>query len=55
MISDPGNSAESQSLTDNPTDLRYSSPATRMGVALSKALGHQFEPPPSKRQEEGQR
>jgi D-alanyl-D-alanine carboxypeptidase len=43
-----GNCSESPTLTDNPTDLPCSSPATRMFVGLSKALGHTFEPRPAK-------
>lgn len=39
-----GNCSESSTLIDNPTDLPCSSPATRVFVGLSKALGHQFEP-----------
>ncbi|MGH9096595.1 MAG: serine hydrolase domain-containing protein [Acidimicrobiales bacterium] len=43
-----GACSESPTLTDNPTDLPCSSPATRIFVGLSKALGHQFTPPPAK-------
>jgi D-alanyl-D-alanine carboxypeptidase len=43
-----GNCSESSTLTDNPTDITCSSPATRVFVALSKALGHTFEPLPAK-------
>ncbi len=42
-----GNCSESPTLTDNPSGLPCSSPATRMFVALSKALGHRFEPLPA--------
>jgi len=43
-----GNCSESPTLIDNPSDIPCSSPATRVFVALSKALGHQFEPLPAK-------
>ena len=43
-----GKCSESATLTDNSTDLPCSSPATRVFVGLSKALGHTFQPNPSK-------
>ncbi len=43
-----GQCSESPTLTDNPTDLPCSSPATRVFVGLSKALGHAFTPLPAK-------
>jgi D-alanyl-D-alanine carboxypeptidase len=42
-----GNCPETPTLTDNPTDIPCSSPATRIFVDLSKALGHTFGPIPS--------
>ncbi len=43
-----GSCSESPTLTDNPADLPCSSPATRIFVGLSTALGHTFVPNPSK-------
>jgi D-alanyl-D-alanine carboxypeptidase len=43
-----GSCSESPTLTDNPTEPPCSSPATRRFVGLSKALGHPFQPLPSK-------
>lgn len=43
-----GNCSESDVLTDNPTQLPCSAPATRVFVGLSKALRHEFVPLPSK-------
>jgi D-alanyl-D-alanine carboxypeptidase len=43
-----GNCSQSPTLTDNPTDIPCSSPATRMFVGLSTALGHTFKPLPAK-------
>lgn len=43
-----GNCPESPTLTDNPSELPCSSPATRIFVGLSKALGHEFRPLPAK-------
>jgi D-alanyl-D-alanine carboxypeptidase len=42
-----GRCSESPTLTDNPSDVPCSAPATRVFVALSKALGHRFEPLPA--------
>jgi D-alanyl-D-alanine carboxypeptidase len=41
-----GNCPQSPTLDDNPGDLVCASPATRIFVALSRALGHTFTPPP---------
>jgi D-alanyl-D-alanine carboxypeptidase len=41
-----GNCPKSPTLTDNPGQLPCSSPATRMFVGVSKALGYEFVPPP---------
>jgi D-alanyl-D-alanine carboxypeptidase len=43
-----GKCSESATLTDNPSELPCSSPATRVFVGVSAALGHTFEPVPSK-------
>jgi D-alanyl-D-alanine carboxypeptidase len=43
-----GKCPESPTLTDNPAELPCSAPATRIFVALSKALGHEFQPLPAK-------
>jgi D-alanyl-D-alanine carboxypeptidase len=43
-----GKCSESAVLTDNTTQLPCSAPATRVFVGLSKALGHEFVPLPSK-------
>jgi len=43
-----GNCPESPTVTDDPRDAVCSSPATRMFVALSTALGHTFTPLPQK-------
>ena len=43
-----GNCSESPTLTDNPSELPCSSPATRIFVGLSEALGHTFHPNPAK-------
>ncbi|WP_427015998.1 serine hydrolase domain-containing protein [Pseudarthrobacter sp. P1] len=43
-----GDCSESSTLTDNPTDIPCSSPATRIFVGLSTALGHTFVPNPAK-------
>jgi len=43
-----GDCSESATLTDNPTQIPCSSPATRVFVGLSKALGQPFEPLPAK-------
>jgi D-alanyl-D-alanine carboxypeptidase len=43
-----GDCTASPTLTDNPTDVPCSSPATRVFVGLSEALGHPFQPPPAK-------
>ena len=43
-----GACAESPTLIDDPRDLACSSPATRMFVAISAALGHPFTPLPAK-------
>ena len=43
-----GNCPESPILTDDPRDTACSSPATRIFVALSTALGHTFTPIPRK-------
>jgi D-alanyl-D-alanine carboxypeptidase len=43
-----GDCSASPTLTDNSTDLPCSSPATRIFVGLSEALGHPFQPPPTK-------
>ncbi|WP_231391897.1 serine hydrolase domain-containing protein [Arthrobacter sp. 35W] len=43
-----GGCSESPTLTDNPADLPCSSPATRVFVGLSTALGHTFAPNPAK-------
>jgi hypothetical protein len=40
-----GNCPESPTLTDNPSELPCSAPATRIFVGLSKTLGHEFNPP----------
>jgi D-alanyl-D-alanine carboxypeptidase len=43
-----GACTESPTLTDNQTDVPCSSPATRVFVGLSEALGHPFTPLPAK-------
>ena len=43
-----GDCPESPTLTDDPRDTVCSSPATRIFVALSKALGHPFTPLPQR-------
>jgi len=43
-----GDCPESPTLTDDPRTETCSSPATRMFVALSEALGHPFTPNPQK-------
>jgi D-alanyl-D-alanine carboxypeptidase len=43
-----GACSESPTLTDTPTDVPCSSPATRVFVGLSEALGHPFQPLPAK-------
>ena len=43
-----GACSESPTLTDNQTDVPCSSPATRVFVGLSGALGHPFTPLPAK-------
>jgi D-alanyl-D-alanine carboxypeptidase len=43
-----GNCSESPTLTDNPSELPCASPATRIFVGLSEALGHTFHPNPAK-------
>lgn len=43
-----GDCPESPTLSDDPRDLICSSPATRIFVGLSKALGHAFQPLPQR-------
>lgn len=43
-----GGCTESPTLSDNPSDLPCSAPATRVFVGLSEALGHPFQPPPAR-------
>jgi D-alanyl-D-alanine carboxypeptidase len=43
-----GACAESPTLTDTPQDIPCSSPATRVFVGLSQALGHEFHPLPAR-------
>lgn len=43
-----GDCTESPTLTDTPTDIACSSPATRVFVGLSEALGHKFQPLPAR-------
>lgn len=43
-----GGCSESPTLTDNPSELPCSAPATRIFVGLSDALGHPFHPNPAK-------
>lgn len=43
-----GDCAASPTLTDNPTDIPCSAPATRIFVGLAEALGHPFQPPPAR-------
>ncbi|HKA03413.1 MAG TPA: hypothetical protein VKD67_03760 [Acidimicrobiales bacterium] len=43
-----GDCSESPTLTDDPREAVCSSPATRMFVALSAAVGHPFTPNPQR-------
>ncbi|WP_246001807.1 serine hydrolase domain-containing protein [Allorhizocola rhizosphaerae] len=43
-----GECPESPTLSDNPSDVPCSAPATRVFVGLSEALGHQFQPLPAR-------
>ncbi|MFN8025931.1 MAG: serine hydrolase domain-containing protein [Acidimicrobiia bacterium] len=43
-----GNCPDSPTLTDTPRELVCSSPATRVFVGVSKALGHEFQPNPAR-------